>query len=536
VKRIDAPKIVTGSATYGIDVRVPGMLYATLIRPPVLGAKPVGVDSSAAARVSGFRSHVIPVAGGVAVVATNTWAAIKARRAVKVNWDTSAARPFNSEQHWQALERALAEPGVVTRREGDAGATQANGRTIEARYHYPFEAHATLEPMNCTAHVHDGRCEIWVPTQAPNALQERVGRLLGMDVSRVTVTPTLIGGGFGRRLAVDYALEAAELSQKISAPVQLLWTREDDMKHGHFQNASVHQMSAVLDEAGRPVAWRHKKAASLHNLSGPPTAEDLKDPVAYYQDSSWGVYDIPYDIGAIETSYVNVDVPLRIGPWRAVFSPSSTFARECFIDELAHAAGKDPIEFRLSLLGGADTVKAGGLTIDRRRLRRVLELVREKSGWLSGGRARGVACNVYDGETHVAYVAEVSVPRTTRPGYLPFVVHRMVCAIDCGVVINPLGIEQQVEGAVIWALSNMKGEITVRNGSVEQSNFVDFPVARMSEAPVIETHIVPSHGDQPFGVGEPPVPPAIPAIVNALFAVTGRRIRRLPVRARDVRG
>jgi len=539
VRRLDTPHIVTGRATYGIDVRVPGMVFATLIRPPKLGAKPVGVDSSAAQRVAGFHSHVVPVAGGVAVVGRNTWAALAARRAVKVEWDNSAAIAFESDNHWRVLERAVAEPGVVTRREGDPAATVLGSRTVEARYYYPFEAHATLEPMNCVAHVHDGRCEIWVPTQAPNALQQRAARLLGVDPSRVSVTPTLVGGGFGRRLAVDYALEAVELSRKIAAPVQLLWTREDDIKHGHFQNASVHQLSAVVNAAGSPLVWRHKKVASPHNLSGPPTAEDLKDPVAFYQDCSWGVYDIPYAIPAIETSYVRVDIPLRIGPWRSVFSPSSTYARECFLDELAHAAHADPMEFRLSLLDGADTVKAGSLTIDRRRLRSVLELVRERSGWntpLPPGRARGVACNVYDGETHVAYVAEVSVPRTTKPGYLPFIVYRMVCAIDCGVVINPLGIEQQVEGGVMWALSNMKAEITVRNGSVEQSNFADFPVVRMTEAPVIETHIIPSHGDQPFGVGEPPVPPAIPAIVNALFAATGRRIRRLPIRPKDLSG
>jgi isoquinoline 1-oxidoreductase subunit beta len=252
----------------------------------------------------------------------------------------------------------------------------------------------------------------------------------------------------------------------------------------------------------------------------------------------WGAYDIPYAFPAIETSYVRVDVPYRIGPWRAVYSPPSTFARECFVDELAHAAAADPLEFRLSLLRGVDeTVKAGGLTIDRGRLRHVLEVVRERSGWgtpLPAGRGRGVACNVYDGETHVAYVAEVSLPQQRREGYLPFVVHRVTCAVDCGVVINPLGVEQQIESGVIWALSNMKGEITFKDGRVEQGTYRDFPVVRMSETPVIETHIVASHGEQPFGMGEPPVPPLIPAVLNALFAATGRRIRKLPVLATDL--
>ena len=221
-----------------------------------------------------------------------------------------------------------------------------------------------------------------------------------------------------------------------------------------------------------------------------------------------------------------------------MYSPPSTFARESFVDELAHAAKADPLEFRLSLLRGVDeTVKAGGLTIDKRRLRQVLEVVRERSGWgtpLPAGRGRGLACNVYDGETHIAYVAEVSLPNERREGYLPFVVHRVTCAVDCGVVINPLGVEQQIESGVIWALSNMKGEITFKDGRVEQGTYRDFPVVRMSETPVIETYIVPSHGEQPFGMGEPPVPPLIPAVLNALFATTGRRIRKLPVLATDL--
>ncbi len=532
--RIDARDIVDGSAKYGIDTRIPGMLVATIVRPPVPGATIAAIDSTAALRVRGVGA-VQRVSSGVAVVATNAWAALKGRAALTVRWNEGENRRFNSADHWKALETGVGKAGVITRSVGSPRSATPNAKVVEARYYYPFAAHAPVEPMNCVAHVHDGRCELWVPTQAPNSVQRDVAQLLGMQPEAVHVTPTLMGGGFGRRLAVDYALEAAELSRVISAPVQVLWTREDDMRHGHFQNASVHQMFGALDKSGQPLAWRHKKVASLHNLSGPPTADDLKDPVAYFQDSMWGAYDIPYAFPAIETSYARVDVPYRIGPWRAVYSPPSTFARECFVDELAHAAAADPLEFRLSLLRGAEeTVKAGSLTIDRARLRRVLEIVRERSGWgtpLPAGRGRGVACNVYDGETHLAYVAEVSLPNQRRDGHLPFIVHRVTCAVDCGVVINPLGIEQQIESGVIWALSNMKGEITFKDGRVEQGTYRDFPVLRMSEAPVIETHIVPSHGEQPFGIGEPPVPPLIPAVLNALFAATGRRIRRLPVLA-----
>jgi isoquinoline 1-oxidoreductase beta subunit len=547
MKRLDAGQIATGAAKYGVDIKVPGMLYASVERSPVIGGKVARFDAAEAKGVRGVRD-VVAIPTGVAVIADSTWAAMKGRAALKIDWD-EGARSFSSASHWKKLEQAATEPGVVTRKEGDLA---PGAKTIEALYYYPWAAHAPVEPMNCIAHVREDRCEIWVPTQAPNRVQAQIASDLGMKAEQVHVNVTLIGGGFGRRLNVDYAREAARLSRAIKAPVQILWTREDDMHHGHFQAASIHQMWGSVDATGRGVGWRHKKISSLHNLYGPPTAEDLKDPVAYYQDSSWGVYDIPYAFAGIETAYVAVETPVSIGPWRAVYSPSSTFARECFIDEMAHAAGKDPLQFRLSMLPGglsttggdkgapgtpADMVKAGTLNIDRRRLRRVLELVAEKSGWgkpLPAGRARGLACNVYDGETHVAYVVEVSVPKDPDRNRLPFVVHRVVCAIDCGVVINPLGIEQQVESGVIWGLSNMKGEITFEGGKVEQDNFSEFPVVRMSETAVIETHIVPSHGEQPFGIGEPTVPPIVPAVVNAIFSATGKRVRRLPIGSGDL--
>jgi isoquinoline 1-oxidoreductase beta subunit len=299
--------------------------------------------------------------------------------------------------------------------------------------------------------------------------------------------------------------------------VQVLWTREDDMQHGHFQMAAVHKTWAVVRD-GRIAAWKHKYVTTYHNVNGPPSAEERKDLAAFYRDISWGVHDIPYAIPAIETSFGHVETPaIWIGPWRAVYSPSSVFARESFVDELAHAANTDPLEFRLKMLEGADDT--------RTRLRRVLKLAAEKSGWgspLPPGRARGIACNVYDGETHTAYVAEVSGA----------VVHRIVAAIDCGVVVNPRGIAQQVESGAIWALSNLMNEITFANGRAQQTSYSDFPVLRMSESPaVIETHLVPSHGEQPFGIGEPVVPAVIPAVLNAVFAATGKRIRRLPMRA-----
>jgi isoquinoline 1-oxidoreductase beta subunit len=529
--RLDAPRIVAGAAGYGIDVRRPGMLVASLERPPTLGARPVRVDAAAARAVSGVRD-VFVTGQAVAVVADGTYAALKGRSALAIDWEPGPNAGFGSEAHWGRLEEGARQPGVVTRREGTMPTPSARARVLTARYHYPFAAHAPVEPMNCVAHVHDGRCDLWAPTQAPGHVQKVVAERLGLAPDQVHVEVTLLGGGFGRRLGVDYALEAAEVARRVAAPVQVLWTRVDDMRHGHFQAASVHDMWGVVED-GRGVAWRHKKVSSPHNLDGPPGAEALADPVAFYQDVSWGAYDVPYAFPAIETAYVPVDAPVPIGPWRAVFSPPSTFARECFMDELAGAAGQDPLAFRLAMLAGPDVVAAGSLRIDRRRLRRVLELVAEKSGWggpAPAGRFRGLACNVYDGQTHVAYVVEVSAPRPAPPGRLPVTVHRVVCALDCGVIVNPLGVAQQVESGVVWSLSNLLGEITFAGGRVVESSYRDFHVLRMSDTPIVETHLVPSHGDQPYGVGEPTVPPLAPAVANAVFAATGQRVRRLPLR------
>jgi isoquinoline 1-oxidoreductase beta subunit len=513
-KRVDGPAIVTGAAKYGLDVKVPGMRYATIIRPPVLGGSVKSFDAKAT---------VIRIKSGVAVIADSTWAALKARDAVHVEFDAGPHADFNSEQHAQRLAEAAKQPGYLLRKVGEP----VGDPSLTATYEYPFYAHAPVEPMNCVADVRGDRCEIWAPTQAPNAVQTEVAKLLGIPAAAVTVHVTLIGGGFGRRLGWDYALEAAEVSKAIGAPVQVMWTRADDMQHGYFQAASLHQLSARFDEHHKLVAWTHKKVSSLHNARGWPSESELNDP-GYYRDSaSWGVYDIPYNIPSIETRYVRVDTHVPIGPWRAVFSPSSTFARECFIDELAHEANVDPIDFRLQLLEGPDRVQAGDLTIDRTRLRRVLETLRMKSNWkapLPAGTGRGVACNVYDGETHVGYVAEVSVTRDQVR------VRRVVCVIDCGLVVNPLGIESQVEGGVIWGLSSaLKGAITFRGGAVEQSTYRDFSVLRIDETPTIEIHLLPSSGDTPFGMGETTVPPIVPAVVNAIFAATGKRVRHLPI-------
>ncbi|HSV63608.1 MAG TPA: molybdopterin cofactor-binding domain-containing protein, partial [Chthoniobacterales bacterium] len=376
--RIDGRDIVTGRAHYGIDTKVPGMLYASVERPPFRGATPKKMNESAARAVRGVRS-IVQTQRGVAVVAENTWAAMKGRVALAIEWSEPSADAFDSDVHAKKLEEAARAPANITRKEEAPADTPPVARTIDAIYSYPFYAHAPVETMNCVADVRDDRCTIWAPTQAPNRLQKQVATLLGTTPEKVEVNVTLIGGGFGRRLAVDYALEAAEISRAAQAPVQVLWSRPDDTKHGHFQAASAHFLLVGLDSHNKPVSWKHTKAGSFHNLST-IEPEKLRD-AAWYRGWSWGVYDFPYVMPGIETGYVPVDLPVLHGPWRSVFAPSSIFARECFIDEVAHECGADPLAFRLQLLQGADTFTIGNDTYDRRPLRRVLEIVRDKSEW-----------------------------------------------------------------------------------------------------------------------------------------------------------
>ena len=529
-RRLERREIVSGAARYGLDTKVPGMLYATIERRPWGGAQPTRSQDEKALAIRGVR--IVPCANGIAVVGETTWAALKGRAALAVEWGAAPKGAFDSEAHFKRLDDASEQKGVVTRKDEAPAGTRAAARTIYASYFYPFYAHAPGETMNCVADVREDRCVIWAPTQAPNLLQEEAAKFLGTTPEKVEVNVTLMGGGFGRRLAIDYALETVEISRAVKAPVQVLWTRADDTRHGHFQAASVHRLSAGLDSTDTLVAWRHTKAGSPHNLKSPDPGT-VRD-AGFYQNLSSGVYDVPYAIPSIETAYVTVDSPVRHGPWRGVFAPSSVFAREAFLDEVAHVRGMDPLAYRLELLKGPDTLKTGSLTIDRPRLRRVLEMVREKSGWGAPpprGRGRGVACHIHHGETHVAYVVEVAVDPAGKVR-----VERVVAVVDCGLVVNPIGVEQQMEGGIIWGISSaLLGEITFRAGAVQQATYADYGVTRMRDTPAIEVHIVPSEAEQPFGVSEAPVPPLAPALVNAIFAATGKRVRRLPIRADDLK-
>jgi isoquinoline 1-oxidoreductase beta subunit len=539
LNRWDGPAIVRGAAVYGCDVQVPGMLVAVLQRCPYLGGKVASFDGSRALTIAGVR-HVVPIhsgiATGVAVVADHTWAALRGRDALTVNWDPGPNSDFDSDRFIQALEAAVTQDGYPIRREGDpdrllAGAT----RRLAAVYEYPFQAHAPLEPMNCVAAVGRDGCDVWVGTQAPETAQADISRMLGLPSEAVRIHTTLLGGGFGRRLFVDYVHEAVELSKAVGQPVRLLWTRSDDMRHGFFHPASIEQLGAGLDSEGRVSVWLHKSVGSDLSMFGLPSAQEKTDLQRYARDESpWGAFDNPYAFRAMKVDYVPIDSPVPSGSWRAVDYPSRVYARESFIDEIAVALGRDPLEIRVELLQPGDVLQLGGQRIDRGRMIRVLEVAREKAGWTrplavrdASGRlqGRGLAINIYHAGSYMVQVAEVSVAQDLSD----LRVHRIVCVVDCGLVINPAGLEGQVESGITWGLSAaLHGKIDFRNGRVEQATYADFPVMRIHEMPSIETYVVATDAP-PSGFGEHPVPPVAPAVANAIFAATGRRMRRLPI-------
>jgi CO/xanthine dehydrogenase Mo-binding subunit len=415
------------------------------------------------------------------------------------------------------LHTAAASKGAPFFTVGDVAKT--SGRKVEAAYDLPFLAHAPMEPGNCTAHFRGSSCELWAPTQVPQAVRDSVAEALKLDAGKVKVNVTLLGGGFGRRLEVDYGVEAALVSKAIGGPVQILWTREDDMRHSFYRPASHHRLSAALDGEGWPVAFTHRVIApSISAQKGYPI-EGGVDPD--FKDEAPFLYPIPN----LRLEHVAVETPVPLGWLRSVYAANMAFPSECFIDELAAAAGKDPLDYRLHLLEAGREIKFWDTAWRTERLRGVLQLAAEKAGWhqpAAAGRYRGIAAfGCFS--SYMAEVVEISME-----GGAPKV-QRVVGAIDCGRVINPGILEQQVQSGVIFALSAaLHGRITLEKGSIVQGNFDDYELVRMPEAPVIEAHFVNSE-EEPTGAGEPPVPPLAPALCNAIFAATGKRIRSLPL-------
>lgn len=518
IPRVDTPPKVRGEAEFGIDVRLPGMKYAALARCPVFGGKLASFDGAKAKAVAGVRD-VVRIGETVAVVADNTWAAFQGRDALEVKWDEGPAASLSSAAIRQQFVADAQKDGVAWRNEGDvAAALQSAKKVLNSVYEFPYLAHAPMEPQNCTAHVRDGRAELWAPTQVPQDIQEAVAKALGIEQGNVRVHITYLGGGFGRRLQEDYALEAALVSKAIGAPVKVMWTREEDMQHDFYRPASYHQLSAAFDGA-QPVAFRHRVICPsiIRQLYG--GAPDGLDAAAASQTPYC------YETPNVHLAFVMSNTAVPVGWWRAVYSTHNSFATECFVDEMAAAAGEDPYAFRRRLLAGDRIVPSHRSKISVARLRGVLELAAEKAGWgrpLAKGRGRGIAC-IPSFDSYAANVAEVSV----ADGEVR--VHRMVCAVDCGKIVNPDTVAAQVEGSVVYALAAiLKQAITIEGGRVLQSNFHDFPMLRINEMPKVEVHIVPSE-EAPTGVGEPAVGPAGAAVVNALFAVTGKRIRSMPI-------
>ena len=526
--RVDVPSKVNGSAQFGIDVRVPEMVFAVVARCPTFGGKPAHFDAAKAKAVAGVRDvFEIPgfgadkfTAGGVVVVADSTWAAMKGRDALDITWDRGAAASESSEGMRAALREASAKPGKRVRNDGDVDAVLANGtKKVEAVYEMPLLAHATMEPMNITAHVRGSEVEVWAPTQSPDWVQGTVAQVLGIKPDQVVVHTTLMGGGFGRRYMADFPAEVAQIAKVVGKPVQLVWTREDDMTHDFYRPATCHRMQGAVDTNGRPAAWFHTMAStSIRGYWDPKAAPESQE--------VGGAKEMPYAISNVRLEFNPVASAVPRAWWRSVENSFNGFVVESFIDELAAAAGQDPMQFRKSLLVKPANWKAKSEDDpDPARLRAVLELAAEKAGWgalLPKGRGRGIAAFCSFG-SYFAEVAEVTVKGSD------FKIDRIVAAVDCGQIVNPESVRSQTEGAIIYGLSAaLKNEITVKNGAVEQTNFDGYDPIRISEAPPIEVYLVINH-EEPGGMGEPGLPPAAPAVANAIFAASGQRLRRLPL-------
>ena len=549
-RAIDGADIVNGLAVFGADVHFAGMLYAVIARPPVYGGKVKSVDSSAALKVPGvvkvvqIEGHPLPSEfqplGGVAVVAKNTWAAIKGREALKIQWDDGPNAGYDSIAYRKELEAATLKPGKVVRSNGDLDDALAKAdSTLEASYYLPHLSQSPMEPMVAVARFKDGQCEAWAPSQAPQVTRERVAERLGIPFEKVTVNITLLGGGFGRKSKPDFVVEAAVLAKEFPGQaVRVQWTREDDIHHSYFHTVSAEYLKAGLNQDGMPSGWLHRTVApSITALFAPGMTHEAPFEIGM------GVTNMAYAIPNLRLENPEAVAHARVGWYRSVSNIPHGFAIQSFIDELAHKAGQDPLKYQVKLLGPDRKIDPRTLSeewnygesperypIDTARIRTVLETAAKAAGWgreLPKGRGLGLAVH-YSFVTYVAAVIEVEVKDDGT-----VIVHKADIAVDCGPQINPERIRSQFEGACVMGLGNaMVGEISFKDGKVQQDNFHMYEVARMSLAPKeVAVHLVTPPGEVPLGgVGEPGVPPIAPALCNAIFAATGKRIRSLPVR------
>lgn len=514
IKRLDTPEKLNGRAIFGIDVKLPGMLTAVVARPPIFGAKVKSFDDARARSMPGVRK-IVAIPSGVAVIADTFWQAKMARDVLRVEWDEGGMHDFDTSKMMQEFRERAKSPGTSVRKDGDADAAFAGAaKKLEAVYEVPYLSHLMMEPLNCVVDLRADSCEVWTGSQFQTVDRANAAKIAGLPNEKVQLHTTFLGGGFGRRAnpQSDFVVEAVHVAKEAGAPVKVIWTREDDMQGGWYRPAFLHAIQGGVDASGNPVSWR-SRSVGQSIMAGTPFAVMMKGK-AYDPASVEGVDDLPYAIPnvTVESHQAEINVPVQ---WlRSVGHSHTAFAVECFVDELASAAGKDPYQFRRGLLQKQPRHLA------------VLDLAAQKAGWdkpLPKGMGRGIAVHFAFG-SYSAHVAEVSV----ADGKVR--VHRMVCAIDCGEYVNPGIIAAQTEsGAIFGASAALFQELTFANGRLQQTNFNTFPVMRINECPEIETYIV-ENQEKAGGIGEPGVPCAAPAIANAIYAVTGKRIRRLPIR------
>jgi isoquinoline 1-oxidoreductase beta subunit len=551
VRISDLTDITTGKAIYGQDVVLPGMKFAVVARPPVVGGKVASVDSAAAMKVAGVEKIVtlaptpapakFAPLGGVAVIAKNTWAALKGREALKITWDDGPNKVYDSKAYRAQLEAAVKKPGKVERNEGDVDAALASAaKVITAEYYAPHIAHATMEPPAATARMEGGKWEVWAPVQSPGGARDDIAKALGIKPEEMVVHTTLLGGGFGRKSKCDFAIEAALLSKEMGgAPVKVVWTREDDIRHGFYHTVTAERFEAGLDAGNKVIAWRHRSAAPSFMSNFVP---DPKHPGDIELGMGW--VDTPFNVPNMRMESGEAQSHVRVGWFRSVNNVAHAWSIQSFIAELAHELGRDPKDFLLEMIGPARIVDPRKSVttplwdygepfetypIDTARLRRVTELAAQQAGWgkqLPKGQGLGIAAH----RSFVSYIATVVHVVVDDRGQ--FSIPRVDTAIDCGYCVHPERVRSQIEGAAVMGLTLAKyGEITFKDGAVEQSNFHDYQLVRINESPIdTRVHIV-EHGiDVPAaGVGEPGVPPFAPALCNAIFAATGKRLRRLPI-------